>query len=152
MRTRGGAMLTRRRAFSIIGAASAIGLVDANGKGSTRMPHPRDSAAIEAAIVVDSAASLPDGFRDAPNAFIAPMLLHVGDDSYRDGVDLTPAAFYEMQRRSPVATNVRAHARELPSSVSAGARSGGRRAVRNRRRRVQRVARLGGDGSLAPTV
>ena len=97
-------MLTRRRAFSIIGAASANSLVDANGEGSTRMPHPRDSAAIEAAIVVDSAASLPDGFRDAPNAFIAPMLLHVGGDSYRDGVDLTPAAFYEMQRRIPVAT------------------------------------------------
>ena len=50
------------------------------------------------AVVVDSAASPPAEFRDHPLTFTVPMLLHVAGETYRDGVDLTTAEFYRMQR------------------------------------------------------
>ena len=52
------------------------------------------------AVVVDSAASVPGEFRDSPLTFIAPMRLHVGGETYRDGVDISAADFYERQRRN----------------------------------------------------
>ncbi|MCE2456293.1 MAG: DegV family protein [Dehalococcoidia bacterium] len=51
------------------------------------------------AIVVDSAATVPDGFLSDPLTFSVPMLIHVGDRTYRDGVDLDASDFYEMQRQ-----------------------------------------------------
>ena len=51
------------------------------------------------AIVVDSAASTPSAFDDSPTTLIVPMLVHVGGDTYRDGVDLSASDFYAMQRR-----------------------------------------------------
>lgn len=51
------------------------------------------------AIVVDSAASTPSVFDDSPTTLIVPMLVHVGGDTYRDGVDLSASDFYSMQRR-----------------------------------------------------
>ncbi len=51
------------------------------------------------AIVVDSAASTPSAFEDSPTTLIVPMLVHVGGDTYRDGVDLSASDFYSMQRR-----------------------------------------------------
>ena len=51
------------------------------------------------AIVVDSAASTPSAFEDSPTTLIVPMLVHVGGDTYRDGVDLSASDFYAMQRR-----------------------------------------------------
>lgn len=51
------------------------------------------------AIVVDSAASTPPAFDDSPTTLIVPMLVHVGGDTYRDGVDLSASDFYSMQRR-----------------------------------------------------
>ena len=52
------------------------------------------------AVIVDSAASVPDEFRASPLTHIAPMRLHVGDATYRDGVDISPADFYQRQRRN----------------------------------------------------
>lgn len=53
------------------------------------------------AIVVDSAASVPAEFAADPVAFVVPMLLRVGGDSFRDGVDISPAEFYGMMRENP---------------------------------------------------
>ena len=50
------------------------------------------------AIVVDSAATAPDRFQDHPLTFTVPMLVHIGDQTYRDGHDLSAADFYAMQR------------------------------------------------------
>ena len=50
------------------------------------------------AIVVDSAATVPARFHEDTHTFTVPMLIHVGDRTYRDGVDLRAADFYLMQR------------------------------------------------------
>ena len=51
------------------------------------------------AIVVDSAASVPDDFAADPMTFVVPTLLRVGDETFRDGVDISSAEFYGMMRR-----------------------------------------------------
>lgn len=51
------------------------------------------------AIVVDSAATVPERFLSDSGTFTVPMLIHVGDRTYKDGVDLKAADFYEMQRQ-----------------------------------------------------
>ena len=53
-----------------------------------------------AAVVVDSAASVPDEFGEDPMTFVVPMILRVGDETFRDGVDISPAEFYGMMRRN----------------------------------------------------
>ncbi len=50
------------------------------------------------AIVVDSAASVPGEFKDSGLTFVAPMRLAVGGATFRDGVDVSAADFYRMQR------------------------------------------------------
>ena len=60
------------------------------------------------AIVVDSAASTPSAFDDSPTTLIVPMLVHVGGDTYRDGVDLSASDFYAMQRRGDLRTSTSA--------------------------------------------
>ena len=60
------------------------------------------------AIIVDSAASVPDQFRASPLTYVAPMRLHFGDASYRDGVDISPADFYTRQRRKAESTRTSA--------------------------------------------
>ncbi len=54
----------------------------------------------QVAVVVDSAASVPDEFRASALTYIAPMRLHVGDATYRDGVDISSADFYQRQREN----------------------------------------------------
>lgn len=53
-----------------------------------------------AAIVVDSAASLPAGMVGQDGLYAVPLTLTLGDVSYRDGVDITPTEFYRMLRES----------------------------------------------------
>ncbi len=60
------------------------------------------------AIVVDSAASAPDGFHAHPLTFVVPMLLHIGDDAFRDGEDIDAAEFYKVQRLSAGRTSTSA--------------------------------------------
>ena len=50
------------------------------------------------AVIVDSAASVPEEFRENPLTFVVPMRLHVGDETYRDGVDISPGDFYRRQK------------------------------------------------------
>ncbi len=60
------------------------------------------------AIVVDSAASVPEEFRASPLTFVAPMRLHIGDATFRDGVDISPGDFYKMQRQNAEPTSTSA--------------------------------------------
>ncbi len=50
------------------------------------------------AIVVDSAATVPGSFLNDPGTFTVPMLIHAGDRTYRDGVDIEASDFYAMQQ------------------------------------------------------
>lgn len=53
------------------------------------------------AIVVDSTADFPDAQDRYPNWRVVPLYVNFGTDSYKDGVDLTAAQFYERLRTSP---------------------------------------------------
>ena len=53
------------------------------------------------AIVVDSTADFPDAQARYPNWRVVPLYVNFGTESYRDGVDLTAAQFYERLRASP---------------------------------------------------
>jgi DegV family protein with EDD domain len=52
------------------------------------------------AIVVDSAASLPEATLGQQGLYIAPMSLTLGDGSYLDRRDITPTEFYRLLRES----------------------------------------------------
>jgi DegV family protein with EDD domain len=53
------------------------------------------------AIVVDSTADFPDAQDQYPNWRVVPLYVNFGTESYKDGVDLTAAQFYERLRTSP---------------------------------------------------
>jgi DegV family protein with EDD domain len=53
------------------------------------------------AIVVDSTGDFPDAQDHYPNWRVVPLYVNFGTDSYKDGVDLTAAQFYERLRTSP---------------------------------------------------
>jgi DegV family protein with EDD domain len=53
------------------------------------------------AIVVDSTADFPDAQSYYPNWRVVPLYVNFGTDSFKDGVDLTAAQFYERLRTSP---------------------------------------------------
>lgn len=53
-------------------------------------------------VVCDSTADLDDAFRDAHRVQVVPLQVIIGDDSYRDGVDITPAELYGRMRRDGV--------------------------------------------------
>ncbi len=54
------------------------------------------------AVVLDSTADLPDPAARHPNWRLVPLYVQFGDETLRDYVDLTPAAFYGRLRGSPV--------------------------------------------------
>ena len=54
------------------------------------------------AVVLDSTADFPEGPARFPNWRIVPLYVLFGDESFRDHVDLDPAAFYERLRSSKV--------------------------------------------------
>ena len=67
------------------------------------------------AIVLDSTADFPDAADHFPNWRVVPLYVLFGDESYRDGVDLTAAEFYERLRDARgAADDVPADARRLP--------------------------------------
>ena len=47
------------------------------------------------AVVADSASNLPGGLAGALGVEVVPLWLRLGDDQYRDGVDMPPGRFYE---------------------------------------------------------
>jgi len=53
------------------------------------------------AIVVDSTADFPDAQERYPNWRVVPLYVNFGTESYKDGVDLTAAQFYDRLRTSP---------------------------------------------------
>ena len=53
-------------------------------------------------VVCDSTADLDDAFRDAHRIQVVPLQVIIGDESYRDGVDITPADLYGRMRRDGV--------------------------------------------------
>jgi DegV family protein with EDD domain len=54
--------------------------------------------AANTAIVIDSTADFPDAAGRFPNWHVVPLYVRFGDESYRDYVELAPAAFYERLR------------------------------------------------------
>ena len=50
------------------------------------------------AIVLDSTADFPDAQQHHPNWRVVPLYVNFGADSYKDGVDLTAAEFYDRLR------------------------------------------------------
>jgi DegV family protein with EDD domain len=67
------------------------------------------------AIVTDSTANIPPGLCAQHAIFIAPQVLIWGDNSYEDGVDITPAEFYERLATSKVMPST---SQVTPSSFS----------------------------------
>jgi DegV family protein with EDD domain len=57
-----------------------------------------DLTAENTAIVVDSTADFPEAPERFPNWRIVPLYVRFGDETYRDYVELGPAAFYERLR------------------------------------------------------
>jgi DegV family protein with EDD domain len=53
------------------------------------------------AIVLDSTADFPDAAERFPNWRVVPLYVRFGDESHRDGVDLTGAEFYARLRTAP---------------------------------------------------
>ena len=53
-------------------------------------------------VVCDSTADLDDEFREAHGIQVVPLQVIIGDESYRDGVDITPADLYARMRRDGV--------------------------------------------------
>jgi DegV family protein with EDD domain len=53
------------------------------------------------AVVTDSTADLPQDLAKEHGIYVIPQTLILGGRSWRDGVDIQPAAFYELLRTSP---------------------------------------------------
>jgi DegV family protein with EDD domain len=58
--------------------------------------------AANTAIVLDSTADLPDAADRFPNWRVVPLYVGFGDESFRDGVDIDSAEFYERLREGSV--------------------------------------------------
>lgn len=54
------------------------------------------------AIVLDSTSDPSDGFFDRPGLFMVPLKVHFGDETYRDGVDMTYQQFFAKLESSGV--------------------------------------------------
>ncbi|HKU58445.1 MAG TPA: DegV family protein [Gaiellaceae bacterium] len=53
------------------------------------------------AVVLDSTADFPDAPQRYPNVRTVPLYVRFGDESFRDYVDMSPAAFYERLQTAP---------------------------------------------------
>ncbi|MCS7007116.1 MAG: DegV family protein [Thermoleophilia bacterium] len=53
------------------------------------------------AVVLDSTSDYPDAPARFPNMRVVPLYVRFGDETFRDYVDLSPAAFFEKLRSSP---------------------------------------------------
>ena len=57
--------------------------------------------AANTAIVLDSTADVPDAAERFPNWRVVPLYVRFGEDSFKDGVEITAAEFYERLRVDP---------------------------------------------------
>ncbi len=53
-------------------------------------------------VVTDSTADLPGNLRDSLGIAVVPLLVSFGEETFRDGIDLTPEAFPQRPRTSAV--------------------------------------------------
>jgi DegV family protein with EDD domain len=60
-----------------------------------------ESASRRIAVVTDSTADLPRDLAEKHGIYVMPQTLIMGRRTWRDGVDIQPAAFYELLRSSP---------------------------------------------------
>lgn len=60
------------------------------------------SPTVSVRVVCDSTADLDDAFRDTHRIEVVPLQVIIIDQSYRDGVDITPAELYLRMRRDGV--------------------------------------------------
>jgi len=58
-------------------------------------------AAANTAIVLDSTADLPDAADRFPNWRVVPLYVRFGEETFKDGVEITAAEFYERLRHDP---------------------------------------------------
>ncbi len=68
------------------------------------------------AIVLDSTADFPDAAQRFPNWRVVPLYVNFGDESYRDGVDMTAEEFYA---RLPSATTLPTTSQPTPADFKA---------------------------------
>ena len=54
------------------------------------------------AVVLDSTSDPPDGFFDRPGLYMVPLKVHFGDETFRDGVDMTYREFFAKLEASDV--------------------------------------------------
>lgn len=54
------------------------------------------------ALVTDSTCDIPQSWREEFEISVVPLSIHFGNDTYRDGVDLSPESFYERLEREEV--------------------------------------------------
>ncbi len=54
------------------------------------------------AIVLDSTCDPPEGFLDQPGLFMVPLKVHFGDETFRDGIDMTYREFFAKLEASPI--------------------------------------------------
>ena len=57
--------------------------------------------AANAAIVLDSTADIPDAAERFPNWRVVPLYVRFGDESFKDGVEISADEFYERLRHDP---------------------------------------------------
>ena len=71
------------------------------------------------AIVVDSTCDPPPGYFDQAGSPMVPLKVHFGDETYRDGVDLSPPEFFAKLASSPVLpTTSQPTAGEFPAAYA----------------------------------
>lgn len=61
---------------------------------------PNSTSYQPVAVVTDSAADLPQEWLQAFDIHMVPLILNMGDKTWRDRVDITPPQFYELLRSS----------------------------------------------------
>jgi DegV family protein with EDD domain len=68
------------------------------------------------AVVIDSTADFPDAEARFPNFRVVPLYVRFGEESYRDYIDMSPAAFYE---RLPGAKEIPTTSQPTPADFHA---------------------------------
>jgi fatty acid-binding protein DegV len=71
-------------------------LSDKNPRGIEKEKTLASSATV--AIVTGSAAGIPTNLLDAFNIHVVPYYVHLGEESYISGVDITPETFFKRLR------------------------------------------------------
>ncbi len=61
----------------------------------------QDSTGRRIAVVTDSTADIPREIVQQYGIYVVPQILIMGDQTWQDGVDIDPPAFYELLRTSP---------------------------------------------------